>query len=288
MTIIHWLRITDHKQEVERSFSARLAEHLGSSKPQTPFFGYTLAHRFDCGASMHLSPNREDMGRLWDFNGETCETLGMETMSVILRWASEYSCTSSRIDLAHDFFGQELTVNEVAQDWYKGIETGGARKRKESWTDGAVRNEFNLGARSSDIYLRCYDKGMEMNLDEFKKGDWTRLEFELKGKMSSAVLLERSVMRDTNIGDFCASVWLGLAHGFLAAETLQKTPFLWGIMPTYIQLPKRANATEYWLENQVKNGIINYALDKPNGEQWLADYLTFVIDSYKHKKANSK
>lgn len=288
MTHIHWLRLTDKSESTSHTLSGRLADHFGQNKPHTPFFGYKLAYSWDCGATMHYSPDRPDMGRLWDFSGATCENLGMEAMSIILRWGSEFMAGCSRIDLAHDFFNGEVTPEEVKDDWYAGIENGTARKRTPYYGDGAERNEFLLGARTSDAYMRCYDKGLELNLNEFKKGEYTRIEFELKGKMSNAALLEYSVMREISIGEFCSSLWLGMANNFLAAATLKKTPFQWGIMPTYLQLPKRANSTQYWLENQVKQGICNYALSLKDGDTWIADYLRYVLDSYVVERDNQK
>lgn len=91
---------------------------------------------------------------------------------------------ASRIDLAIDVKGRVAHPLDVFDAWNTGnIKTHAksckaidARKQR-----GETKGEtVYIGSRTSDTFLRIYDKGAEQNSDEL----WTRIELELKGQQA--------------------------------------------------------------------------------------------------------
>jgi DNA relaxase NicK len=94
----------------------------------------------------------------------------------------------TRVDLAHDYFYGEYTVDKANADDDAGLFSLGARQPKVqqlgNWkrVDGSGRT-LQIGARESGKLLRVYEKGKQLGgnySDMFP--DWTRVELELHSR----------------------------------------------------------------------------------------------------------
>lgn len=157
-------------------------EHVenGKNKPQ---FGYTELICYESGARVMWNTERPEMGVHVMLGGSA------------LRWMSEHgsSCTYvllelhllgarvSRIDLAIDVFGSALSPQVLCKPNRKPYKGRGRTPKFTQVGDEEDGWTIYVGSRSSDKFLRIYDKKKETGYE----GDaWTRIEVECKGKIA--------------------------------------------------------------------------------------------------------
>lgn len=284
MSKLDWLRLTDKAETLPNSYSALLASHFGHGSERKPFFGYKKALRFDCGATMHWSDDRPDMGRMWDMNAECVDELGQESAMVILRWANSYPVSLRRIDIAHDILNQETSIEMLHNQLKRGMENGECRKRTLDPTLGDSKRIIEIGARSSNLFCRTYDKGLQLNLADYKLDNWIRIEFEIKDDLANGILVAAQQHHDIPYSEWLASVWLGLFRNvFPQNSAVCGSWFDWGINPIWGNLPKKETDTRYWLETQVRSGIINYAMTQDDPVEFCRKYFFFVLEGLERR-----
>lgn len=82
----------------------------------------------------------------------------------------------TRLDVAHDIFNSGM---EIEKEWHDGLSKQAfERKFRTDLILSPNGDTINIGARTSDKYLRIYDKGKEQRLSD----DWKRYELEIKHK----------------------------------------------------------------------------------------------------------
>lgn len=134
-------------------------------------FGYRSHHEFEHGLKVYVEPGADNMPPvLVDVPGQACEALGHEKLQIL-------ACNGklTRVDVAFD--GAPFTLREM-REWVKQGDVRTKAKKGKFWEDiwGNPDGEtLYLGSRSSERYLRAYDR----------RGD-VRLELELKGDMAEA------------------------------------------------------------------------------------------------------
>jgi len=289
MTKIDWLRMTDKGEGIADTYSAMLQYHLGQGSERKPFFGYSKSLRFDCGATMHWNDIRPDMGRMWDFNAEAIDSVGQEAAHVILSWTRDYPVNLRRIDIAHDILNQETSIDLIHNQVTRGMENGECRKRLYNPMLGDSKRILEIGARTSNLYTRAYDKGLELNLAEYKKDNWVRIEFEIKDDL--AIGLQKAIHENSEMSysEWIPAVWLGLFRNvFPQTPAMCGDWFSWGIQPIWGALPRKETDTRYWLETQVRSGILNYVANHNDGEQWFYDYCRGLIDDIEKRRNNKR
>lgn len=139
-----------------------------------------------CNASIFWAGRTGREGVMLQLSGQACrelEALGTDLWELI-RQALLHQAHVTRLDLATDDLAGHLPVDEMlaafrsrhfrsrAQDY--GIIQSHSRGR-DGWT-------LYLGSRSSDRYLRIYNKAAEQGYT----GQWVRVELELKGDAAQA------------------------------------------------------------------------------------------------------
>lgn len=133
----------------------------------------------DCWLSPDLGATRvmvsrpgSPMGIHVQLPGQALGALGIEKA---LRICRELGGSVSRIDIAVDCKGQS-----DAADVY-GCHISGSMKtraQKVNMVIGTEGNTVYVGSRTSERYLRVYDKAAQMKME----GNWTRIELECKGE----------------------------------------------------------------------------------------------------------
>lgn len=142
--------------------------------------------------SVCVSSTREDMGVMIDIPGKgmaSLRALGIGDEEVV----GMLNGRSSRIDVAIDVRGTN-GVEPVAF-WAECIR---GKKRGKSIVSEHGTETHYIGARSSERYTRIYNKALEsgMRVDEVA---WTRIEFELKGKVAHAA--QSSILGGESVGN---------------------------------------------------------------------------------------
>lgn len=163
---------------------------------KTGILGYTSQLITKDGYRVAWSPERHDMGIMVDISGSALNEPDFSgyTISPDLAIRHMDGCGGhlTRIDYAIDIVDEEKYSTAAFQKlimsgglWFAGkkikpiveLEHDGKRWERKSHT-------LNLGERSSDRCLRCYDKAAERKILGVS---WTRIELELKHKRADAL-----------------------------------------------------------------------------------------------------
>lgn len=154
--------------------------------PAAPKNGYTHAIKHPYGMVLMWSEKRVDMGYHMMISGRALRELenhGMDGLQ-ILKWARDRQVPVTRIDLAIDVKDQEIDIPSLVRSEQHKAASG--RKKKIGITQevGGGCTAY-VGSRTSDKFMRVYDKASEQGLPA--GNHWTRFEMEIKGKTARGV-----------------------------------------------------------------------------------------------------
>lgn len=130
----------------------------------------------------------EEMGTHIIITGKGCRLYeNKNSLFDLIDRINKHSCKVTRLDLAiDDKKGNIIALNKILEDVREG-NTISRWKNSLELTQRDLRNgkingqTINLGSRSSEVFLRIYNKSMQLE----EKGNWTRLEIEIKGKKAN-------------------------------------------------------------------------------------------------------
>jgi len=116
--------------------------------------------------------------------GTACQSIGKDGFSFIRDFIEEQGGHITRVDLAHDCFNGEVSIDDV-HSWYNdGLFKASARGKypnaqKIDDLGSGKGCTFYVGSRESGKYFRAYEKGKQLG---DKNSPWVRLELELLNK----------------------------------------------------------------------------------------------------------
>lgn len=209
------------------------------------------------GLRVMISPRNHDMGVHVQFAGSA---LAGESVLERLQFALEVGGNVTRIDIAVD----------VAQRWniramYDQVVDGAVitRAKKPAYVEGETGATCYVGSRTSEKYLRVYDKGGQM-----KSGrPWTRVELECKGgfaqRIANYVYQEGLGSIPQVIRGFCD--WTS----FPAWNDVMNS----NIDRVSLPQPERSSNTRGWLLEIVAPALAKYAAANP---EFLSQFVTRV------------
>lgn len=130
----------------------------------------------------------EEMGTHVIITGKGCRIYeNNNSLTDLIDRVNEYNCKVTRIDLAiDDREGNVIVLDKILEDvregntiskWKNSLEL----TQRELRTGKINGQTINLGSRSSEVFLRIYNKSMQLQ----EKGNWTRMEIEVKGKKAT-------------------------------------------------------------------------------------------------------
>ena len=191
--LVDWFRVTlpDDGQTWQE-----LAERFGDLMPRQRGLGkhYERSCTFgDGGLIGHCASEeqRERMGLMLELSGSACATLGDE-LGDVMRWAMVRG-RCRRIDLALDCHDGTITFDKLTAC----LAGNGLVTRARTYEVVPTRLTENgqcvgwkvtVGKRTSDAYLRIYDKGLQLaELGEPVDGPFVRTELECKGDLAHPI-----------------------------------------------------------------------------------------------------
>lgn len=217
--------------------------------------GYTVAVESATIENLTVSwnPTRPDMGVSVDMPGSVLQEV--DAMQA-LGFALQQNAHISRLDIAIDV-PEEWDVADLKRAW-KAREVscrarkGGVYEGEEGWT-------FNAGSRTSEKYLRIYDKQAQTG----GASPWTRIELECKGSFASdigkAVWNQGYAIIPAVIREFC---------DFPTLPHYQRATEMKGV---YVAPPKheRHSNTRGWLVETVAPALARYIQKYPEfADDW--------------------
>jgi DNA relaxase NicK len=223
--------------------------------------------RFDSGAS-------ERQGNQLQISGSALSEMRSYwnlTDDQILTILTAKNARVSRIDLAINL--HEGTV--TPQGMYKAYENGDVKApiREYDLTLGTRDNikgeTFYLGSRTSERYVRVYDKAAEMKIVD---GDaWVRFEMEMKGMKARAAvhaIAEHGVVAVIN----------GQFQSFIKWNNREYNRAITGDSAEIKEQGRKETNAEKWLMNQVAKALAKQIYLRRNFRHDFNDRVNFYLD----------
>ena len=168
---LHWLEGTFKGKNI-----VSLPESLSQKFVETSGFqNYTVGARFDDGRIHLINPKRPEMGEHVIWTGDACDNCPVDIVTLINHLINaKFSFT--RIDLAVDAINFKLRPQRATKE----LKLGRCKTRaKLSPTNSDPRDmgyTQYVGKKTSEIYLKLYDKAEEMGID----ADHCRIELTVR------------------------------------------------------------------------------------------------------------
>ena len=214
---------------------------------------------------------RHDMGVHISYPGSTINAYIDNGISAfdIARWHVQRGDRCSRIDLAIDAHDSALNIAGL----YALIETEAYElpfKRKSALLSSSDGITLYVGSRTSDLFLRIYDKGQERKLDH----DWKRVELETKGKRAMFFVHLLVSQGQEAVGNTARKVIKGMAD--FPDETFQQ---IIGDMPmTIAKGENRDKDTKTWLLTSVAPAMGRYI--QKSGDTKLTEQFLAIVAAF--------
>lgn len=266
--------------------------------------GYKQSATIGEGGRMFWHEDRLDMGihvRLSATALASLPTTAIGMIRRVIEWGGvvtrldiAFDDTVGRLDIPHMY--QKILDGELVTRWRKvRLIRSGEVSQGEKMGD-----TVNLGARTSESFLRIYDKKSEMagrGKDVSDIDTWVRVELEIKGQKAEAfsIMLASSVFSDEQTaGELCGQLLLGLVD----FKEKTKTPdpnksrrrtstwwrqFVGTTEKRILSLPKRERtmeASKQWIEKSVASTLAMIVLseDDEHGQSGYQFIMQAVAD----------
>jgi len=164
---LHWIEGTFKKGNM-----VSLPQTLPSKFVETRAFnGYTVGSLYGDGRILMTNPERPEMGAHLLWQGQACDDCPIDHKKLVNHLLSA-NFSFSRIDMAIDCIGFNLRPERATEE----IDQKRCKTRAKSAPrqDDAIKTGYTqyVGKKTSEIFLKLYDKAAEMGTDE----DHTRVE----------------------------------------------------------------------------------------------------------------
>lgn len=225
---IHWIECT-FKKGVEVKYHPDLSDTKTECKP---FNAYNVGVRYPDGRiELHHSA-RKEMGVHVVLSGAALDTFPIEPIEYLKHLISS-GATITRIDLAVDALNMKLSP-EVATERLKNGKCKTKATKSPVWNDPRVSGYTQyIGTKSSEIYVRIYDKGAEMGINT----DWCRTEIVYRGKRAQGAAY--AVLDNTD--------FRSLVRGFVDFDGWKEWTEVMSMPPIKIKSVSVETNTQKWL-----------------------------------------
>lgn len=257
-TTIDWISFTIKNNDEGVSNVLSYLNPSGIMEPTKPKFGYARSARGEAGFEFLSSNPGGIMGSHFIISGSALVNLGNSGKRgiEILELALQQSAKITRIDLAKDAREQSFGFIHLAEAAQTGNFTGTAQKASVVRSSDGGTTVY-IGSRSSERFVRVYDKGVESG----EGGNWARLEMETKGETAHMVAMALAT-GGANISNVLCS-----AVGKMFQIDLPDWKDLLNSDAEY-DLPKieKRSDTEKWIETQVATAVLSHLDKNPDSE----------------------
>lgn len=200
--------------------------------PCRAFNGYTVGSKFDDGRTHFQNPDRPEMGTHITWDGNACGNCPIDLLELIKSLIqADFSFT--RLDLACDFINCNLEPCRATEELENGRCKTRAREYPYWGTAGADGYTQYIGKKTSEIYMRIYDKAAEMGVQQ----DHTRVELVVRHERADKAA--REIVLDT---DFRRLV---VSHADFPKWDEWASALC--VLPTKLPAERKTSATKEWL-----------------------------------------
>lgn len=225
---IHWIEAT-FKKGVEVHYDSRLSSTKTECKS---FNAYNVGVRYSDGRVELHHTTRKEMGTHVITSGEVLDHFPIPPIEFLSSLVANHA-RITRLDLAVDVKNGNLKPERATEL----LKQGKAKKRTRKnprWDDpGNPGYTQYFGKKSSEVFVRIYDKAAEMT----GTGDWTRVEIVYHAERAHSAALK--VLKNA---DFRA-----LIRGFLDFEDWPEWSEIFTQEPISVKSEKKDTNTQLWL-----------------------------------------
>lgn len=249
----------------------------------------------------------ENMGTHVIISGKGCRIY--ENIRPLLDLIEDVSMSNSkitRLDLAmDDKEGTVILLEKIIKDVYAGNivsrwRTGVELTKLDLQKSKKIGSTINLGSRTSDVFLRIYNKSMQQKIE----GNWIRMELEVKG---DKVIELQKLLREHNAGMLFGQIMNNYIR-IVQPDKKNKNKSRWKnkkywdkiiteterIQLSVIKKERTLDDMKGWMEKQVsatvativlaEGGSVDYLYDLiKDGEKKLKDKHKQIIESENNK-----
>lgn len=262
---IDWVSGT-FKQEGVTDLDVRKALSFGYKHKQwaqvNPKFGYEAAFQHPFGHLVYANVYRPEMGVHVACGGRALREMAEAGFPApdLLKWIAEQNGKITRIDLAIDVWGVEIDPVALAKSPRVKDAPGSARKASAIENSEGGRTAY-IGSRSSDKFMRVYDKANEQGL---KDTLWTRFELELKGDQARHAAATMAGLPDADRPAFIKGLMRGLAN--FQDETYQA---VMDAEAVYLETTRKTSDSTYnWMMNTVARSLAALIISRQDRDVW--------------------
>jgi len=164
---LHWIEGTFKKGNM-----VSLPQTLPSKFVETRAFnGYTVGSLYEDGRILMTNPGRPEMGTHLLWQGQACDDCPIDPENLVNHLLNA-KFAFTRLDMAIDIIGFNLRPEQAREELKNG--RCKTRAKKAPRQDDSLESGYTqyVGKKTSEIFLKLYDKAAEMGTDE----DHTRVE----------------------------------------------------------------------------------------------------------------
>ncbi len=185
---IDWISVTAHESFFDGEFMVMTDLQKWEQWELTKGAnGYDNGAKHKSGLRAYSSSTRPDMGQHYIYNGSSLAWIERETGKNginVLKYHVQRGHNVARVDLAIDFIGESIVVQDFIDAYDSGRCVTKSKKASEIKSKGERGHTFYIGSTKKRKKLtRIYDKGAESG----DMSDWLRVECQIMGKPATTV-----------------------------------------------------------------------------------------------------
>jgi len=206
--VTDWMNFTAKELGKRVHAQVPMPDGIGTWQPTNAVHGYNVAYMNEFGARCMWSTEREDMGIHVMYPGKTINKYLAANITPrhILAHHANFGDVCKRIDLAIDVRDSQLSIVRL----FNQLKSGDATTRAKTYNliTGNTGDTLYVGSRTSDLFLRIYDKGAQMLTSD----NWKRVELEIKGTRAVIVAREFASRDDNGVFTMTKSLIAGMCQ----------------------------------------------------------------------------
>lgn len=221
-------------------------------------FGYRYGHSCAHGVLRLTDLANSQMGTHYIYPGSALAALYNDGSSPfdVLRKALSCKAKVTRLDLAKDVTKEGIQLEEIWEAIQAGHYTGTSQAHSRIQSDAGGYTIY-IGSRTSEKFIRVYDKGAQLNNGQ----DWKRCEVELKGDVAKQVA--RIISQPSNS---VGAVFDDLTRRMFDCQSVAWKSFRGDIVPLSVPKIEKLADRETWIAQQVIGAALAHLKSHPDSQ----------------------
>jgi hypothetical protein len=233
--------------------------------PCKGYLNYSEGSQFDDGRKSYVNPSHPEWGTHIVWSGSALRDCPIPAEALVTSLFNS-GFSFSRIDLAIDAKGFKLKPSD-ATEYIAKKEIKTRAKEYPLWRDAQAKGYTQyIGKKSSEIYMRIYDKAAEMGVLE----DWTRVEIVVRGKRTQ--LAAQQIVRDVD--------YRAIVNGFANFDTWSEWSEVMAAEAVKLPADRTTSQTLQWLLQAAAPSLARVMSLSENPDEVFLKFKDVVLQEY--------